>query len=127
MSAGNNAEESSTNSYDEESIEAFRSLMQQSWTGKKGESAEFDGYAFRDLIVEKWGVPYDIQIKREYFLGKPMIFYNVMWKWCGQQSFPLTETEYLEHLQFLAELCVKWDRVDRLKEEIAKYSSSLSV
>jgi len=27
------------------------------------------------------------------------IFFNVMWKYLGQQSFPLTEQEYLEHLQ----------------------------
>ena len=27
------------------------------------------------------------------------IFFNVMWKYYGQQSFPLTEQEYLEHLQ----------------------------
>ena len=34
---------------------------------------EFDGYKFRDLIVEQWGAAYDIQIKREMFLGKPMV------------------------------------------------------
>lgn len=43
-----------------------------------------------------------------------------MWKYLGQQSFPLTEQEYLEHLQALAELCIRWDRVDHLKEEIKK-------
>ena len=52
------------------------------------------------------------------FLGKPMIFFNVMWKYLGQQSFHLSEQEYLEHLQALAELCIRWDRVDHLKEEI---------
>lgn len=28
-----------------------------------------------------------------------MLFLNVMWKYYGQQSFHLTEIEYLEHLQ----------------------------
>ena len=51
----------------------------------------FDGYQLRDLIVNKWTVPYDIQIKREMFLGKPMLFLNVMWRHQGQVSFPLTE------------------------------------
>ena len=34
---------------------------------------EFDGYKFRDLIVAQWGAAYDVQIKREMFLGKPMV------------------------------------------------------
>jgi hypothetical protein len=51
----------------------------------------FDGYQFRDLIVGKWTVPYDVQIKREMFMGKPMLYLNVMWKYEGQMSFPLTE------------------------------------
>jgi len=49
-----------------------------------------------------------------------MIFFNVMWKYYGQQSFHLSEQEYLEHLQYLAELCIRWDRVEHLKEEISK-------
>ena len=68
--------------------------------------------------MDHWGAAYDVQIKREMFLGKPMIFFNVMWKYLGQQSFHLSEQEYLEHLQALAELCIRWDRVDHLKEEI---------
>jgi hypothetical protein len=86
----------------------------------RSEWQEFDGYKFRDLIVSQWGAAYDIQIKREMWLGKPMLFLNVMWKYLGQQSFHLSEQEYLEHLQALAELVVKWDRVDHLKEEIRK-------
>ncbi|CAN0362767.1 unnamed protein product, partial [Phaeothamnion confervicola] len=39
---------------------------------------EFDGYALCDIIVEKWGVPYDIQIKKDVFAGKPMVYFNVM-------------------------------------------------
>jgi len=106
--------------FDDASMEAFRALMKNSWDGSEFPeedcNKEFDGYQFRDLIVDKWGVPYDIQIKREMFLGKPMIFLNVMWKYLGQQSFHLDEQEYLEHLQAIAELCVKWERVDHLKD-----------
>ena len=32
-------------------------------------------------------------------LTKHQIFFNVMWKYLGQQSFHLSEQEYLEHLQ----------------------------
>jgi len=108
---------------DEVDFDAFRDLLNDSWETEKAKSpddGEFDGYKFRDLIVAHWGAAYDIQIKRESFLGKPMIFFNVMWKYYGQQSFPLSEQEYLEHLQYLAELCIRWDRVEHLKEEISK-------
>ena len=32
----------------------------------------------------------------QVFAGKPMVYLNVMWKYLGQQSFHLTEREYLE-------------------------------
>lgn len=109
---------------EEPDMDAFREMLSDSWatdTAKQAyDDGEFDGYKFRDLIVEQWGAAYDIQIKREMFLGKPMLYLNVMWKYLGQQSFYLSEQEYLEHLQALAELLIKWDRVDHLKEEIKK-------
>jgi len=45
-----------------------------------------------------------------------MLFLNVMWKHLGQQSFHLSEQEYLEHLQALSELLIKWDRVAHVKD-----------
>ncbi len=67
--------------------------QEEGWQTKQpaAEDRPFDGYQLRDLIVEKWTVPYDIQFKREVFMGKPMLFLNVMWKFEGQMSFPLTE------------------------------------
>lgn len=38
----------------------------------------------------------------------------------GQSSFPLSEQEYLEHLQALAELLMEWDRVDQFKKSLAE-------
>ena len=67
--------------------------QEEGWQTKQAaaEDRPFDGYQLRDLIVEKWTVPYDVQFKREVFMGKPMLFLNVMWKYEGQMSFPLTE------------------------------------
>ncbi|KAG5187158.1 hypothetical protein JKP88DRAFT_235375 [Tribonema minus] len=75
---------------------------------------KFDGYKLCDLIVDKWGAPLDIQIKKEVFAGKPLLYLNVMWKYLGQQSFHLNEREYLEHLEAIAQLLHKWDRVDHV-------------
>ena len=51
-------------------------------------------------------------------MGKPSLYLNVMWKYLGQQSFHLTEREYLEHLEAIAQLLVKWDKVDHIKDVI---------
>lgn len=50
------------------------------------------------LIRQKWGVSYDVQLRRTQ--GK--IFLQVMWRYLEQVSFPLNETEYLAHLEDVA-------------------------
>lgn len=40
----------------------------------------FSGYDMYDLIVDKFGVPYDVQINKTVFAGKPVLCFNVMWK-----------------------------------------------
>lgn len=40
----------------------------------------FTGYDMYDLIVGKFEVPYDIQINKTVFAGKPVLCFNVMWK-----------------------------------------------
>ncbi|MBW4676341.1 MAG: DUF3067 family protein [Desmonostoc geniculatum HA4340-LM1] len=56
------------------------------------------GQELRQLLVEKWGYSYDVQLRRAQ--GK--IFLQVMWKYLEQASFPLTEAEYQEHLDSIA-------------------------
>lgn len=41
---------------------------------------EFTGYDMYDLIVDKFDVPYDVQINKTVFAGKPVLCFNVMWK-----------------------------------------------
>jgi Domain of unknown function (DUF3067) len=56
------------------------------------------GQELRQLLVEKWGYSYDVQLRRTQ--GK--IFLQVMWKYLEQASFPLSEVEYEEHLNSIA-------------------------
>jgi hypothetical protein len=56
------------------------------------------GQELRQLLLEKWGRSYDVQLRRTQ--GK--IFLQVMWKYLEQASFPLTEVEYQEHLDSVA-------------------------
>ncbi|MBK1986980.1 DUF3067 family protein [Sphaerospermopsis aphanizomenoides BCCUSP55] len=56
------------------------------------------GQEFRQLLIDKWGYSYDVQLRRTQ--GK--IFLQVMWKYLEQASFPLSETQYQEHLDSIA-------------------------
>ena len=56
------------------------------------------GQELRQILIDKWGRSYDVQLRRAQ--GK--LFLQVMWKYLEQASFPLTENEYLEHLDTVA-------------------------
>lgn len=56
------------------------------------------GKELHQLLLTKWGRSYDVQLRRTQ--GK--IFLQVMWKYLEQASFPLSPTEYEEHLESIA-------------------------
>lgn len=62
------------------------------------------GEELHQLLLAKWGRSYDVQLRRSQ--GK--VFLQVMWKYLEQASFPLTETEYLAHLDAIAEYVSAW-------------------
>ncbi|CAM9231641.1 unnamed protein product [Pylaiella littoralis] len=102
-------------------MNAFReSLIKQNRKDSLKKKEDFSGYDMYDLIVDKFDVPYDVQINKTVWMGKPVLCFNVMWRHLGQSSFPLSEQEYLEHLQALAELLMEWDRVDQFKKSLAE-------
>lgn len=68
------------------------------------------GRDLRQLLLDKWGRSYDIQLRRTQ--GK--ILFLVMWKYLEQVSFPLTETEYIEHLDEVANHLQAWGSVEQV-------------
>ena len=56
------------------------------------------GRELRQLLINKWGQAYDLQFRRTQ--GK--IFLQIMLKYFGQVSFPLSETDYQDHLDSIA-------------------------
>lgn len=62
------------------------------------------GQELHQLLLNKWGRSYDIQIRRTQ--GK--IFVQVMWKYLEQASFPLSQVEYLDHLNTVASYLAAW-------------------
>ncbi len=57
-----------------------------------------NGADLRQLIVEKWNYSYDVQLRKL----TNRIYLQVMWRYLEQVSFPLSEEEYLNHLEAIA-------------------------
>ncbi|MBU7582792.1 MAG: DUF3067 family protein [Nostoc sp. TH1S01] len=74
------------------------------------------GKELHQLLLDKWGYSYDVQFRRTQ--GK--IFLQVMWKYLEQASFPLTEAEYQEHLDSIANYLNALDGTTQVKNFIAQ-------
>ncbi|NJK41695.1 MAG: DUF3067 family protein [Acaryochloridaceae cyanobacterium SU_2_1] len=68
------------------------------------------GQELHQLLLEKWGRSYDIQLRRTQ--GK--IFVQVMWRYLEQSSFPMTEMEYIGHLEAVMTYVRGWDAVQQV-------------
>ncbi|MCS7031175.1 MAG: DUF3067 family protein [Gloeomargarita sp. SKYG116] len=64
----------------------------------------------RQLLQRKWGYAYDVQLRRL----RDRIYFQVMWRYLEQASFPLTEEEYLAHLQNVLLYLHEWQVVDQV-------------
>ncbi|WP_448563999.1 DUF3067 family protein [Trichothermofontia sp.] len=68
------------------------------------------GENLRQLLLQKWGYSYDIRLRRTQ--GK--IFVLVMWRYLEQASFPLSEADYLAHLNAIASYLQAWGSVEQV-------------
>lgn len=68
------------------------------------------GSELRALLIEKWGYSYDLQFRRTQ--GK--IFLQVMWRYQEQASFPLSEDEYLTHMDQIASYIRDWNQIEHI-------------
>lgn len=74
------------------------------------------GKDLHQLLFNKWGHSYDIQLRRTQ--GK--IFVQVMWRYLEQASFPLTEAEYMNHLDSIAGYLQALDVVSQVQDYITQ-------
>jgi Domain of unknown function (DUF3067) len=63
-----------------------------------GEFFVLTGADLRQLIIAKWSYSYDVQLRKQ----PNKIYLQVMWRYLEQVSFPLSEAEYDEHLDSIA-------------------------
>ncbi|MBD2230948.1 DUF3067 family protein [Phormidium tenue] len=74
------------------------------------------GADLQALLIDKWGYSFDIQFRRTQ--GK--IFLQVMWRYLEQVSFPLSEEEYLAHLNQVMLYLYEWGQVEYVQQQIAE-------
>ncbi len=74
------------------------------------------GQKLREIITTKWDYSYDVQIKKTP--GK--IFLQVMWKYQEQASFPLSEVDYLAHLDTVGSYLAAMGAVEQVQNFIDK-------
>ena len=72
------------------------------------------GQELHQLLLNKWGCSYDVQLLRI----KDKIYFQVMWKYLEQASFPLSETEYSQHLEQIANYLTGWGVITQVQEAI---------
>ena len=84
--------------------------------------AKLGGRELLDLIIKKWGVAYDVQLRKNtpFGEGSANIYVNIMWRYFGQKSFPMDEREYLEHLEAIGRYITAIDKVSEFKEYVAQ-------
>ncbi|NJN86115.1 MAG: DUF3067 family protein [Leptolyngbyaceae cyanobacterium SL_7_1] len=76
------------------------------------------GADLHQLLMTKWGRSYDIQLRRVQ--GK--IFVQVMWKYLEQASFPMSEEEYFNHLNDIANYIDAWGGTAQVQTYIEQTS-----
>jgi len=69
------------------------------------------GKELQALIFNKWGCSYDVQVLRI----KDRIYFQVMWKYLEQNSFPLSPKEYHSHLEQIATYLNSWGVVNQVQ------------
>lgn len=83
------------------------------------EQEEFDGYALRDAILEKWGHCFDMDFQRVDAYGMRKLYLNVLPFRLGARRFRHeTELDYLCHLQAIVEILEKYNQLDYVLYQI---------
>ncbi|MFE4106696.1 DUF3067 family protein [Almyronema epifaneia] len=72
------------------------------------------GQELQALLLQKWGYSFDVQLRKAQ--GK--VFFQVMWRYLEQASFPMDEAAYLEHLNAIATYLEEWGSTAYIQQYI---------
>jgi len=121
----------STKNADADDDDDFLSFLEQSMdartSGARAEDSlnwggDMTGEELRSMVLKRWGKLYDTRVcqRRDRF-NTLQIYLQVMWKFVGQKSFPMTEAEYIAQTDAVAELLTEWDVSDLVRTELPKH------
>lgn len=107
---------------DYDSMEEYRKAVVNALQSQSSKDGDFGAREMLQLIIKKWGVAYDVQLRKNtpFGEGSGNIYVNIMWRYFGQKSFPMDERAYLEHLEALCRYMKSIDRIDHFKEKVAE-------
>lgn len=74
------------------------------------------GSELRQLIEDKWDRSYDVQVA----VRGERRFFQVMWAYLGQASFPFTEEQYAQRLERISYFLDEWAVSDQVRTFIAQ-------
>ncbi len=63
-------------------------------------------------LRERWGVSYDLQL----IVRKDCLYLHIMWAYLEQQSFPINEEKYREHLNEVLEIINRLGLADDVRQ-----------
>jgi hypothetical protein len=77
---------------------------------------DMTGEELHQMLLEKWGRSFDVQLRR----AQNKMFLQIMWKYLEQASFPMTESEYLAHLDSVANYLSAWGSTVQVQSFVAQ-------
>jgi hypothetical protein len=108
---------------DDLSLQVFQNAKKAKGLGpgtgveKSDKDGQFDGYALRDVIREKWGRCYDVEFQRAFVVRG--VYLNVLPFYLGRRPFRhSSEYGYLCHLQAVVDILAKYDQLDYVLYQI---------
>lgn len=119
VSSSTSDETGETNDEDGLSLEAFQRAKEKQ--AQENLENEFDGYALRDVILQKWGACYDVDFNRVDSFGFRSLYLNVLPFRLGKRPFRhVSEYDYLCHLQAVVEILQEYKQLDYVLYQIAE-------
>ena len=92
------------------SLGSFKAAV-KSKTSSSDQDMEYNGYKLRDLLVDKFGVPLDVDFSRGNS-GKTVYCSVLPVAFGSSRCRHATELDYLSHLQGVVEVLQKYDNLD---------------
>ena len=124
-------ESRSTSERDDDDDDAFLRALEAQMDGESSRESAGDGLNWggdvsgdelRNMVLRRYGRLYDVRIcqRRDRF-NKLQMYLQIMWKFLGQKSFPLSEAEYVEQTDAVAELLSEWGVGDVVRESLPRH------